>query len=142
MRPSRWVLTIAIILVIPPVALVVFWFVLLGSSGSNEEAVSMVRGLSQQRLAQLFVDVRAMSRSQGLMPHFFIFKDGKIVPKITEDETAYLVIKRHHQTVVKARFIRIGVEVARIEKKTSSNAVATNIDFSTWTSAQIDSVSN
>lgn len=80
MRPSRWVLTIAIILVIPPVALVVFWFVLLGSSGSNEEAVSMVRGLSQQRLAQLFVDVRAMSRSQGLMPHFFIFKDGKIVP--------------------------------------------------------------
>ena len=36
-----------------------------GSCGSNEEAVALARGLSQERLAQLFLDVQALRPNAG-----------------------------------------------------------------------------
>ncbi|QDQ74641.1 hypothetical protein FNZ56_12480 [Pseudoluteimonas lycopersici] len=84
-RTSRWLLAIAVVLAIPLVAIAAFWFVSFGSCGSNEEAVSMARGLSQQRLTRLFDDMRAMSRSQGLAPRFLIFEDGRKVPPSIAD---------------------------------------------------------
>ncbi|MFT3896842.1 MAG: hypothetical protein QM719_03990 [Thermomonas sp.] len=84
-RKWKWLLGIAIVLAVPVVAIVAFWFVVFGSCGSNEQAVAMARDLSQQRLGQLFADMQGMSQSNGTSPHFLIFEDGKKVPRAIAD---------------------------------------------------------
>jgi len=84
-RTSRWLLAIAVVLAIPVVVIVAFWFVVFGSCGSNEEAVSMARGLPQQRLARLFDDMRAMRPAQGYMPMIVAYGNGKEIPRSIAD---------------------------------------------------------
>lgn len=45
----------------------------------------MAQGFSQQRLAQLFTDMRDMSQAQGLAPRFLVFEDEKKVPQSIVD---------------------------------------------------------
>lgn len=84
-RRTKLVLAIAGVLAIPCVGMATLWFVLFGSCGGNEQAASMARGLSKQRLERLFVDMQGMSRAQGTVPLFLVFEHGKKIPDAIAD---------------------------------------------------------